>query len=1101
MSTLKPPEHESLEDVVEHRDGRAENDSQAPPPKPSLAARILPVWASSKLTSWQTWKIVIRSWIAMWAAFILILPSKSLAVLGNAAFFASFCLYMIPPMFPVQLYFFATSTLLLGCLTGWAWGSAAMAAALSVRNMNVTASIYQREESSLAGHSNPDQLFELDLFHGVFLDPAASAVFGVFLATGTFFFGWLRVKAPRLTLFSLVEGLSSLFSSYGVLFPTAQYLILQTFLISAPTGVAIGVVCTILIFPRTLSHEYMETLSKTIADVEHIVAFQKEIVGVDPSESEAAWARVEAEVIGRRRTMLGAVQELEGKGGMLDLEVSRGRYSAEDLKDLILPLKRCGATASALAIYTEIIRNWRHEIRAGQSKAIQETNGEQNDSRSGGPGFDSTFGAAPSGMNAYIVRARELEESQGHQFHRVMPLLRSATLPLLDASSQAFLALIAVLDGQNSTRWHRRPSTITDPLEETLSEKISALKSALDAFRKAGRLEVLGPYASFMDVQATLRSNGGESSIPFSMRPLYYAFTFQSNLIAFAKNEIALLEAAENLSMKRKATRFWAPTGLRKLFHVAFDRSPGDTNILGDPVLDETDSQSTVTPLPNATSTVIVPPREDEKDPSQNGEKTSKAAKSRVPPVSESSTQMKIDPDAGAPTNVIQRFGRVVASFYSWSLSAEGLFAWKYSIISVLLWMPMTFHHSVYFVYTNRGLWGLIMGQTGMAVYVADQIANYTLRLVGTFTGLILGMVLWYIGNGNENGNPYGTAAIVAVAILPLQFARITVPPQLMPLVLLTGITAFLIIGYSWIDMHLATLSNVGKGFDVAWRRWVLVVIGIVASGILMLIPPRSSRSMIRKANAKTLREISAFYSGIVEAWVEAEDVDYRELGADSEGKAKLDRVKARFLKVQSRLALLKQQTTVAKFEINFRGPWAQDEYLALVECQMHMLDALFQLAGVLFTLDPVWRHRLMHRTAFLDPNLVQEINSIFLIMAGSLATSTPIPATIPPSLLDRLFMYHSVNLRDVPHSSTTAPRMTWGELLSNESLATSATARVAVNYFVQQMDRAQAIVRRLCGEVQLQGFSEYREAYERRQRDIEADASKHFEHEDGDIL
>lgn len=40
----------------------------------------------------------------MWAAFVLILPNRSLAVLGNAGFFAAFVLLLVPPMFPVQVY-------------------------------------------------------------------------------------------------------------------------------------------------------------------------------------------------------------------------------------------------------------------------------------------------------------------------------------------------------------------------------------------------------------------------------------------------------------------------------------------------------------------------------------------------------------------------------------------------------------------------------------------------------------------------------------------------------------------------------------------------------------------------------------------------------------------------------------------------------------------------------------------------------------------------------------------------------------------------------------------------------------------------------------
>lgn len=39
--------------------------------------------------------------------------------------------------------------------------------------------------------------------------------------------------------------------------------------------------------------------------------------------------------------------------------------------------------------------------------------------------------------------------------------------------------------------------------------------------------------------------------------------------------------------------------------------------------------------------------------------------------------------------------------------------------------------------------------------------------------------------------------------------------------------TFVLVVGYSWIDGNLAGIfQNVGIGWEVAWRRWVLVMIG-----------------------------------------------------------------------------------------------------------------------------------------------------------------------------------------------------------------------------------------------------------------------------------
>lgn len=83
---------------------------------------------------------------------------------------------------------------------------------------------------------------------------------------------------------------------------------------------AIGVVTTILIFPQTLSYEYMSTMSKAVGDIQHIISFQKTILSVDPEQSDEAWGKVEQEVIGRRTTLVASIADLQGKSAMLDLE-------------------------------------------------------------------------------------------------------------------------------------------------------------------------------------------------------------------------------------------------------------------------------------------------------------------------------------------------------------------------------------------------------------------------------------------------------------------------------------------------------------------------------------------------------------------------------------------------------------------------------------------------------------------------------------------------------------------------------------------------------------------------------------------------------------
>jgi hypothetical protein len=82
------------------------------------------------------------------------------------------------------------------------------------------------------------------------------------------------------------------------------------------------------------------------------------------------------------------------------------------------------------------------------------------------------------------------------------------------------------------------------------------------------------------------------------------------------------------------------------------------------------------------------------------------------------------------------------------------------------------------------------------------------------------------LGCQKGNGNPYGIAASTGVILVPVLFVRINCPQRLLGGMIMGAATFALIIGYSWIDGHLRVLSNPGIGWSVAWRRWVLVMIG-----------------------------------------------------------------------------------------------------------------------------------------------------------------------------------------------------------------------------------------------------------------------------------
>lgn len=106
-----------------------------------------------------------------------------------------------------------------------------------------------------------------------------------------------------------------------------------------------------------------------------------------------------------------------------------------------------------------------------------------------------------------------------------------------------------------------------------------------------------------------------------------------------------------------------------------------------------------------------------------------------------------------------------------------------------------------------------------MAVTSGELVFSLAGRIAGTVAGLVLGMLLWYISAGNGNGNVYGIAATMAVALLFIVFLRIFSPMTLLLPMMMLSVTTILIVGYSWIDTHLVVTANSGIGYEVAWRR------------------------------------------------------------------------------------------------------------------------------------------------------------------------------------------------------------------------------------------------------------------------------------------
>ncbi|TFY75709.1 hypothetical protein EWM64_g8302, partial [Hericium alpestre] len=294
-----------------------------------LLTRYIPAWVVKNVQSRKSWRLLFKCWLATWAAFILFLPNASLRVMGNAAFFSLIVAFMIPPYLPIQLYLIISSTLMVGLLLGWAIGAAGMRAALASRNQTVLKETLQKAAESVAGASNPDQVFKIEIFEGQFLDANSSVVFAVFLGFGTFIFALVRVYAPALMFLSIFGTISlDIICTIGPLFPFAQYTLSYTVVIPSAMYLAIALTVLVLVFPETLNHAYLNVVNVLLGHAEGILVMQEDVLTFQACRTD-------------RQTVT-----LLSK--FLNAEFSFGRWNGEDVKALEVPLTALVSRISGL---------------------------------------------------------------------------------------------------------------------------------------------------------------------------------------------------------------------------------------------------------------------------------------------------------------------------------------------------------------------------------------------------------------------------------------------------------------------------------------------------------------------------------------------------------------------------------------------------------------------------------------------------------------------------------------------------------------------------------------------------------------------------------
>ncbi|KAJ3778200.1 hypothetical protein FB446DRAFT_714691 [Lentinula raphanica] len=1055
----------------------------------------LPPWVSSNLTKPRSLKTLLRCWLASWVGFIIILPDASLNVLGSAGFFALLCSFFLPPNLPVQLFCFLMLTLVVGLCFSWGMGVAAMRAANAVRStahiQAVAAQIEQNIKSNPTFQADPSLALTTAIYNGEFLDTNASVIYGCFLGFFAFIYGLIRAYIPVLTFTSIFATIGlDIFCSFGPLIPTAEYTLLKTFLISVGCYTGIALITTLFVFPETMSHSALRTVCEQLERVERFVTMQGQLLEtVDNETDEDAKSSLRSDLVqkldGIKALLVAIMRQLNSTSGMISLEFSYGKWSSDDVKDLVDPLRGIIARSLGLESFSKLVRQYTGMLREHEKSArpTSHTAGSTQEVSPLVQKIPDTYNDAHllRQMTTYTL---EYEHAHHLRIVDILPLVESATFELRNAIISAISATRMSLDNVNRHRWTQHPDVdaeLTNELDHAYENLNTALKAFSENSENAKRMEFLKPFLALLQRQdGTALSKAEQEALPF--RSLFVAFVLGTNLVSLSEAVISMMNIVRSTIAKRHKNRLWAPKGLRKIGKI-FSGTGGSA--------EEADGGQ-------AFGEDAIPSKVDQEE---------------VGGVQGNS--YKLDPDSRPPSNVLQKIMNKLHGLYHWCGTPEAKFAFKYAFITIATWIPAVVRNSANFYYEEKGVWALIMAQTTLNIYASDQVFNLVIRLIGTFVGAVLGLAAWYIGNGNGVGNPYGSAAVIAVFLPPLLFVRNFAPQKFLPGVLLGCATFALVMGYSWVDGHVVQFSSPGIGWSIAWKRFTLVIIGSTAAFIMMMLPPTSGRKAVRYRNALVITGLGSLYSFLISTWMSdapLKDKSDSDSSSDAEQDNQkinekdampgtefvstfsrphlqsvrwLNNFRVRLLSLSDELNSLRQLTMTATWEGSIRGKWPAEEYNALLDAEGEMLVGLALLGGALAHLSDESRIAFMHDTRVLNPNLITDVMTVFSLISQSLRTGEPLHQVLPQSLVGRLLYhhYHHQHLHDGPINSSQRDGLTV-EMISSLDYMFYATAIVAVFLVLKAADDLHKTTKNLCGEIPFQGFEKWRSQFEREHAD-----------------
>lgn len=900
-------------------------------------------------------KILTRCSVAIWLATILIFIQPVLEDFGQATFLAALTLYSAPPDGNLFIYCLTSFSLLLGMCVAWAWGILTMYAAQAARPDDETrARLQSLEEAAVeaAQRTGESVAWEAQVLghKGYMLDIRVTSVYWVMCCLFIYMVSRLRCWNPKFTLFQIFSIiLIDMWFLGGPSLPGFMPTISAEMMKPSAVGVALGIVCSLLLFPQSTSYVVLDTLEKLIGMSESSLAWTRDHLAEQPPEM--------GKLKSLKGGMIGAYVGMEPLLGLLPLDVSRCRWNTDDVTAMQEGVRKI-LTAS-LALLDLHIGKLTIDERRMQSSTISSV------VEKGGtiePGHRQKLDTAEL-LNALN------SPSHGLTLERARTALQGTTADIIEVSLQSLRRISRCVHMVNANRWFYTPSQEAfDSLGRELEGQLAALReeritctSTIAAALRHAHNDL------FQDNGKIDHDSAGGSP---ALLAIINSMVVEEYILAMVRATEQLLEQALHLTRTRRAHRIWFPTQLRYAVSWVLNKD-----------------------------TTVPMSRLGRNNPSiSNPDKSLNASvQSQVKEAHQTLRNIRENEGLTARKRKRSLIGRVIIATIKWLTDDAGMYSLRMVLASIAAGVPAVVMHTSGFFVREMGVWVVVTAQTSVMDYMADFTFSFVTRIGGSLIGGLLGLANWYIGSGSGTGNPYGLGASSILATIPLTYIRIFWGEKGLMATVLAGATYCLVIGYSYDHHHLKLYGLPGMGWTCFWKRMVEVFIGFAIAFLVQIFPtPPSGTRHICTTLANSIRTLSDQYALLLSHWGKAKQ------GKVEQNKAISSVGERIHLDLSEILLMLEGPIDMLKLEIT-SSPFDADTLLK-VRDQCHDLSQnLHRLLGLLSTMPIELQNQLVNSVGILDDRLIGDVMAVLGLVEQSLRTGCPLPERTPAPLV-RIF-------------------------------------------------------------------------------------------------